>query len=242
MTEEIFCKYSYFILSVLFLMLNYAYLPFAILSMFYVSLCSNYRIGFLVALSVIVLTILLLLQFGQFNAYYWINSVHKYDLYSIISFTLALFIPSLTFQKVMITLNVSYCWFYSHDFRSYQEPKGMSWSKFFAKGDKFSLSRTGGYSQEASLWDCIVLSTGIFLLCWLLTWYLDNVLQSNRGVAKPFYFFLTKRYWQTWGLFQSQNKVLPKPKKKKSKKEYSEADIDPVLLEKKLVLEAEKKG
>lgn len=29
----------------------------------------------------------------------------------------------------------------------------------------------------------------------LLTWYFDNVIESNRGTSQPFYFFLKPSYW-----------------------------------------------
>lgn len=38
----------------------------------------------------------------------------------------------------------------------------------------------------------IYLSTLYYMI---LAWYFDNVLSSNRGHAKPFYFFLVPTYW-----------------------------------------------
>ena len=35
----------------------------------------------------------------------------------------------------------------------------------------------------------------------LLAWYFDHVIPSNRGVAQPYYFLFTKKYWTS--LFQS---------------------------------------
>jgi len=116
----------------------------------------------------------------------------------------------------------------------------MSSQDFFHKQHPVELSTMKGFYSLSSPWEDILLSTCMFFTFWLLTWYSDNVLQSNRGVAKPFYFFVTKKYWRSWSCFKKQNQVAPKTKKKKSKKE--ETDMDPVLLEKKLVQEAEKQG
>ncbi|RWS28570.1 ATP-binding cassette sub-family A member 7-like protein [Leptotrombidium deliense] len=63
---------------------------------------------------------------------------------------------------------------------------GVQWSNLFESpipGDEFCL----GYVMLMFLKD-----TFIF---WLLTWYIEAVFPGEYGVPKPWYFFVTKKYW-----------------------------------------------
>ena len=50
------------------------------------------------------------------------------------------------------------------------------------------------YVQYSSLFSILILYIDILVFA-ILTWYCDNVVESNRGNSLPFYFFLMPSYW-----------------------------------------------
>jgi hypothetical protein len=58
---------------------------------------------------------------------------------------------------------------------------------------------------------------GSLVLYLVLTWYFDHIISSNRGVASPFYFPFTKKYWFSFFCDNQQSNQQIKVKQKKRK-------------------------
>jgi len=74
--------------------------------------------------------------------------------------------------------------------------KRYTFSDFITR-ETGSIIKGIGYTMPSALESFGVLVADVVLYT-VLTWYFDHVLSHNRGVADPWYFPFTRKYWESW--------------------------------------------
>jgi hypothetical protein len=110
--------------------------------------------------------------------------------------------PLFHFLKIYGDISRVVCWHWAPDQFMWIPGRAYEWDDLFkevraklATQDRYVLpSIVESFKRQA-------MATVFFIV---LAWYFDNVHSSNRGSAKPFYFFLMPNYWFP-GIFEKMS-------------------------------------
>ena len=80
-----------------------------------------------------------------------------------------------------------------------------------------------GYTMP-SAFQSLLIMVGDVLMYATMAWYFDHILSHNRGVADPWYFPLTAKYWNSWRKGEVDIKKAIKEARKAKKKGASKMD------------------
>lgn len=180
--------YIYFIVNY---MVSLGYLT---LGMMLSTLANNMNQSFTITFCVILLSMVMNILFAEptvikkifFNTDVpdWVNIVNK----------IFYLVPGFQFSKLFMDITTITCFHFDSEHVSWvKSVKDFEYEDMFKR--KTGTFITKDHYDVETMFDTLVTLTGIIFMYGWLAWYLDNVIPSNRGVAKPLSFFIWPSFW-----------------------------------------------
>ena len=100
--------------------------------------------------------------------------------------------PPFNFSKAFGDISLKSSSHYSNKQRRWVSGDDYTWSDFTST---IHTKIQGNSSTVPSTAETLLMLIGNAVMFGIIAWYLDHVVESNRGAPDPWYFFFTRKYW-----------------------------------------------